>query len=275
MPGVVESNSWGDLFDSFSELSGEEAANRTRAYNDLGFFSEYVMGYEDSAYREPSMFLKRIYRLLQFSNDSELLILGPRFSAKSQAVTVNYPLWELGRNPLMRFLLVFAAKELQGRQFSDQIASVIERNERYKEVFGDLTPKSNSVPWSWNSRTVQRQEPPGGLKGASVTIGGLGTNLPSMRADCIIVDDIVTQDNAYSTTRQDEIEAFIFSTLYPILEPEGKMIIVGSRWDDNDLYGRLVTKWNLKIPERDPRIDLDVLRDATPEMNPEEEKVYA
>lgn len=258
---MTEGNLWDGLIEDFADLAGGGSEEIKRSRQDLAFFSEYIMGYESADYRPPSDFLGDIYETLQFSDEKRILILGPRNSAKSQATTVNYPLWRLGRNPLMRFLLVFAAKEVQGHQFSNQIASVIERNERYKEAFGDLFPRN--AEWSKDRRTVERQEPPGGLKGASITLAGFGSNLPSMRADEIIIDDIVTQENAYSPTIQDQIESFVFRTLLPILEPEGRLIVVGSRWDSRDLYARLADRWELELPEPDPRINLDAILEAS------------
>ena len=258
-----ESNEWDDLFGDFADRITGASSDIRRAYNELSFFASHVMGYENPDYKEPSPFIESIYERLQFSEDKELLILGPRNSAKSQAATVNYTLWALGRNPLLRFLIVFAAKDSQGRQFSEQLASVIEKNERYHQVFGELKPGSKDGAWSWDRRTVKRDEPPGGLKGASITLGGLGANLPSMRADIIIVDDLVTGENAYSFAQQNSIENFVFSTLLPILEPEGRLIVVGSRWDNNDLYARLINKWRLEVPEQDPRISLDAILEAS------------
>ena len=253
---------WAGVLSDFSERAGGLTGDNYHAYHDLSHFSRHVMGYENPEYREPSQFIERIYSTLQEENDDPILILGPRNSAKSQAATVNYPLWRLGRNPTKRFLLVFAAKEVQGYKFSQQIASVIERNGRYREVFGDLTPK-NKETWSMERRTVDRREPPGGIAGASLTFAGFGSNLPSLRADEIIIDDIVTQENAYSQTLQDQIENFVFSTLLPVLEPGGRLIVLGTRWDESDLYSRLLSKWRLALPEKDPRVNLDAILETS------------
>ena len=242
--------------DNIEGLKGDDRA----AYDSLEFFSEYVMGYGSGEYRKPSEFLRKIYSTLQHSVEKYLLILGPRGSAKSTAVTVNYVCWSLGRNPLLRFLLVFAAKDTQGKPFSNQIAGVIENNDRYKKIFGELAPTDAGTPWSADARTVKRPEPPGGLKDSSITIGGIGSNLPSKRADEAILDDLVTADNAYSQIKQDAIESYVFQTVFPILVPGGRRIIVGSRWDERDLYSRVATKWGLTMPQPDYEIDLDMLR---------------
>ena len=250
-----------DQFGAIMTAAAETARGLTgddyRAYNDLAFFSDYVMGYDNTLWVAPSPLLLNIYDHLQNSNNN-MLILGPRYSAKSQG-WVNYVLWTLGRNPLHRFMLVFAAKEMQGFPFSEQIANVIAHNERYRRIFGDLMPEGNTR-WTFESRTIRRKEPPGGLKDPSISIVGFGSAVPSRRADTVIVDDIVTQKNAYSPTIQDQIERFVFQSLTPIIG-DGRLIVVGSQWSPIDLYSRLIKKWGMKVPEIDYTLDLDYIVD--------------
>lgn len=229
------------------------------AYEDLEFFSRYVMGYDNPDFKSNSTFIKQIYEHLQYTDERNNLFLGPRNSAKSTAVTINYVAWKIGHNPLIRFLLCFAAKETQGYPFSRQLAQIIESNQRYVKIFGELRPKSHTTKWSDEERTVERREPPGGMKDATISICGFGSNIPSKRAEEIIVDDIVTAENAYSPRQQDQIEAFVFQTLRPILVPGGRMIIVGSRWDMRDFYARTADKWGLEIPQPDDDISLTEL----------------
>lgn len=259
-------NALNSALDQFAEqvegLKGDEKA----AYENLEFYADYVIGYGNPDYARPSRFLKRIYNRLQYSEDTDFVVLGPRESAKSQAVSVTYTTWKIGRNPLVRFLMCFASKEVQGYPFSTQLANIIEFNERYKDIFGVLRKPGSKNKWSTDERTVDRIEPPGGLKDATISIVALGSAVPSKRADELVVDDIVTPENAYSKILQDKIESFLFTGLFPILTPRGRRIIIGTRWDLKDLYGRLEERWNLHFPPPDPTVNLDLLhREAVEE----------
>ena len=232
------------LADRVEGLKGDDRA----AYDDLEFFSRYVIGWDNPRYKVNSPFLKKIYETLQHSPDDDLLILGPRGSAKSSAISVTYTAWRIGRNPLVLFLLAFASAEKQGFAFSRQLQQIITGNPRFSKIFGELKPPATEK-WTESEFIVKRPTPPSGLKDPTVAIVGLGSNVPSKRSDEIIVDDIVTAENAYSPILRAKVERFVIQTLFPTCVPTGRKIIVGSRWDPRDLYGTMAERWNLEFPE--------------------------
>lgn len=239
-----------------------------RAYDDLNFYSDYVMGFRNPEYVEPSPLIRAIYDELQHTDD-DLLILAPRGSAKSTAVTITYVSWALGRNPLLRFLLAFAVKEKQGEAFLRQLKQIIMFNERYIQVFGNLKPPQPEK-WDETEIIVRRPTPPGGLKDSSVYICGLGTAVPSKRADIIICDDIVNEENAYSDIQRAHVVRFVYKTLFPILVPGGRKLMVGTTWDPRDLYAYTADAWRLTIPDPDPELDLEKLMEHYEEADEEE-----
>lgn len=240
------------LADQVEGLKGDDL----HAYEDLEFFSRYVIGYNNPERRPNSKFLISIYEDLQHT-DEDMLILGPRDSAKSESVTVTYTTWMIGRNPLLRFLLSFASIEAQGLAFGRQFDTIFTENERYTRIFGKLKP---TIPekWSATEKIVQRVEPPGGVKDPTIAITGVGASVPSKRCDICICDDLVTQVNAYSPLLRRRVELFVLQTLFPTVVPGGRKIILGSRWDPRDLYGTMIDRWRLKVPDRVP-INLDEL----------------
>jgi hypothetical protein len=244
------------LLSQFAEnLTGLKGDDR-RAYEDLEFYSRYVIGWGNPDYRENSRFLKRIYEALQYSPDNQFLILGPRGSAKSSAVTITYTTWMIGRNPSIRILLAFASMEAQGRAFARQIDQILTANERYIRIFGRLKP-DRPEKWDATEKIVVRPEPPGGLKDPTISIVGAGSHVPSRRADIVIGDDLVTQENAYSPALRAQLSAFVKQSLLPILVPGGRAIFVGSRWDPRDLYAELADDWGLTFP---PPVPIDTAK---------------
>ena len=246
--GVDSYDPVGDAFSVFEEQIAGLQGDALRAYDDLEFYSRWCMGYQNSEYTRNSRMLRTVYETLQYSDERNILILGPRGSAKSTAVTVAYTTWKAGRNNLIRFMLAFAAMEKQGFAFGRQIGQVIESNKRYIEIFGELKPR-HPEKWTDEEKIVRRSTPPGGLKDATFTITGFGSNVPSKRVDEVICDDLVTAENAYSVSIQDKMELFLFQTLRPCLVPGGRTVVVGSRWDPNELYSRVARRWNISIPE--------------------------
>lgn len=240
------------LADQVEGLKGDDL----HAYEDLEFYSRHVIGYGNPDRSPNSKFIKRIYEDLQYTND-DMLILGPRNSAKSESVTITYTTWKIGRNPLIRFLLSFASITTQGEAFGRQFDTIFEENERYIKIFGRLKPPI-PIKWSATEKIVQRPEPPSGMKDPTIAITGVGASVPSKRCDEVICDDLVTQINAYSETQRQHTKTFVLQALFPIVDPGGRKIILGSRWDPRDLYGTMIERWRLTMPDLPP-INLDEL----------------
>lgn len=250
-----------DPLDVFLEQIAEQVeglkGDDRLAYDNLEFYSEYVIGQNNPEQAANSEFLRKVYNRLQYGKKN-LLILGPRGSAKSTAVTVTYTSWKIGRNPLLRFMLACASMEKQGQAFGRQLDSIWTKNERYIKIFGELKP-AQPVKWDATEKIVNRVEPPGGLKDPTLSVVGLGTAVPSRRADEIIIDDIVTQDNAYSEIMRKNVIQFVTQTLSPILVPGGRTVCVGSSWHTADLYQVLAAQTGLVIPQS-VSIDMSELR---------------
>ncbi|MCK9468871.1 MAG: hypothetical protein M0Q49_05590 [Porticoccaceae bacterium] len=249
---------WRDLFTSgLSEQIGGLKGNELSSYESLEFYSTWVTGEGNAEFVPNSRVLHDIYDTLQYTTD-DVLILAPRGSAKSTAVSVNYTTWKIGRNPLIRFLLCFQSMEAQGFAFARQIETILESNDRFIKIFSKLKP-DKPERWTSSEMIVNRVEPPGGLKDPTIAIVGVGSAIPSKRADEIIGDDLVTEKNAYSKTLQDQLERFMFTSLSPILVPGGRRIFTGTTWDPDDLYARIIKRWNLQdqVPDDETRVDLD------------------
>lgn len=246
------------MFDQLVEQLEGLKGNDKAAYDSLAFYSRHVMA-DLEGLPPNSRFLDNIYDQLQYDENRDWLIIGPRQSAKSTAVTVNYATWKIGRNPLIRFMMAFASIEMQGQAFARQLDQVITKNERYIKIFGMLKPEQPDK-WTEREKIVVRREPPGGMKDPTVSIVGLGSNVPSRRADELICDDLVTADNAYSLKERATVKAFVLQTLFPIVVPRGRRIIVGSLWDPRDLYADLAKMWGLELPAGGD-IDLSELRE--------------
>lgn len=246
-------------FQTFGQAVAGLSGDALRARNELEFYAEWCIGFNNPEYAALSPFLRRVYSWYQYTHE-DLLILGPRNSAKSTSISVIATTWTIGNNPLIRILMAVSSMEQQGLAFSRQIEAILTGNERYIQLFNELKP-ARPVKWTEAERIVERQEPPSGMKDPTFAVVGVDTAVPSKRADQVHVDDIVTALNAYTDAMRRKVVRFVYQTLFPILVPGGRRIMIGSRWDPRDLYSFTAAQWGLIFPTG-AQIDFTLLREA-------------
>jgi predicted phage terminase large subunit-like protein len=91
------------------------------------------------------------------------------------------------------------------------------------------------------TRTVNHAEP------SIAVIGALG-NIVSAHYDIIIVDDLCNEEDRESPTIRGKKQRW-FQDLFSVLSPHGEMILVGTRWHFDDVYGYIVEKLNPALPQ--------------------------
>lgn len=233
------------------------------ARQELGFFSEYVLGYKngDHHYEWYDILQNRLMTAPDADMDSPLIqspigfvhrriaLFAPRNHAKSTAFTVNYSLWKVGNTPNIRILIV-SSTATQAQSFLREIKSTIEKNKHYRRVFGKLFPEDMKNPgekWT-NLEIIVRRDAT--HKDPTVTAVGAGGAILSKRADIIICDDILSVENTRTAEQRDKIRQWFRDVLMPVLEPDGLLINVGTAWNMEDLLHELMAKKGYTLRHR-------------------------
>jgi len=162
-------------------------------------------------------------------------IQAPREHAKTTLLSVKYPIWRLGRNPNLRILIVSKTATL-AQAIVREIRRNIESNPRIHKVFPNLKP---ATPWSDTEICVQRDRV---MKTSTLRGIGLYGSITGFRADIIILDDPFDQHETRTEGQRLKIEEFIEKVVIPILDPEGEVIYVGTRWHYDDYWGKLLSR---------------------------------
>ena len=211
---------------------------RYRARTDLDAFAEYVFGYR------PMPHHREITNVLQDDTKKKVLIIANPGSAKSTYTSQIFPPWYIGRNPEHASILLSSSSS-QSIKFSSDIRSVIVANEKYKEVFPEIEIdqlKGESREQIYVKRQHQYPHPnlyAAGMKSSKV----LGS-----RAHLIVVDDPTTELLARSELELSNQKSWFESTLMTRLIPEtGKVVVILTRWHNNDLASMLMNKLNFDV----------------------------
>lgn len=208
-----------------------------RSYRD---YVEFVHHGHYEHYRHTELVCDVLQRVADGEQLSMLIEMPPRHG-KSMTVTESFPSYYLMRNPDKR---VIAAA------YSDGLATKFGRlnrnkfNEFAQELFDIRLSESNAATKDWGV-----QDKRGGMIAT-----GIGGSITGQGADLMIIDDpIKNMKEAMSQTIRDSIWDEWEATLSTRLHDGASVIVIMTRWHEDDLIGRLLRrsprKWvRLRLP---------------------------
>ena len=165
-----------------------------------------------------------------------LIITMPPRHGKSMTVTESFPSWFIGRNPERRVIEVSYGAEL-ARKFGLNNRRKID--EFGIEIFDVKVSHENASATNWGIENHL-----GGMISS-----GIGGSITGQGADLLVIDDpIKNRKEAESQTYRDNIWAEWQDTLSSRLHPGGRVVIIMTRWHEDDLVGRLLAQsddWTL------------------------------
>ena len=173
-------------------------------------------------------------RLEKFSKDvaqkksPRLMLFMPPRHGKSTLASIAFPAWHLGRNPEHEFISCSYSGSL-AMGFSRKVRSLL-RDPGYKTAFSTrLDPESQSA----EARLT--------TSGGGFVAAGVGGGITGKGAHVLVIDDPVkNREDAESQNNRDSNWDWYTSTAYTRLAPGGGVLVILTRWHDDDLAGRLL-----------------------------------
>lgn len=158
-----------------------------------------------------------------------LIVATPPRHGKSFTVSQCYPAWHLGRNPDHRIMLVSYGQTLANK--NSRFARNIVRSAAYREIFDvELDPSSRAVE-GWNIA---------GHEGGCDALGVLGS-ATGKGAHILACDDLLkNRQEAESLTIRQRVWDALNDDLLSRLEPGGAVILMATRWHQDDPTGRML-----------------------------------
>lgn len=166
---------------------------------------------------------------LERGESGRLMVLMPPRHGKSELASVRFPAWFLGRRPESRVIATSYSARLAenfGRKVRD-----ITADPKFSLVF-------KGVCLSGSSKAADRWET---NRGGGYIAAGVGGSITGMGGDLLIVDDpFKNQEDADSKNYRDKVWDWYQSTLYTRIEKGGRIVVILTRWHEDDLAGRLL-----------------------------------
>jgi predicted phage terminase large subunit-like protein len=209
-----------------------------------------------------------------------LMIFMPPRHGKSELVTVRYAAWRLQKDPRLNIIVGSYNQKLANRfsrkikhTLSDAvtITARAKRGESVDETVALLSEPGAIATGFKRAKSQSRRQPPataGGTdiapqsqdsfgsplprqintveewetrSGGTVRAVGVGAGITGYGAGLVIIDDPVkSRSEAESITMRDRVFDWFNDDLYTRLEPDAPIILIQTRWHEDDLAGRLL-----------------------------------
>ncbi len=184
-------------------------------------------------------------KLTKFVKDIEekkaprLMIFVPPRHGKSHIVSERLPAWFLGRNPAKSTAVISYDQDLPNKM--SRVTRSIFEDVPFRDIFPSvvLAPDKAAVE-EWEVQTKDETGKLSRQRGGHKAVG-IGGGITGRGADLMIIDDpIKGGEEAESKTIRDKTHEWYKSTARTRVMPGGGVIVMMTRWHEDDLAGRLL-----------------------------------
>lgn len=215
-----------------SQLSPSQAARelltRRKARQSLIEFTKYTLpGYIEAGHHK--LIAHRLEAVERGDIDRLMINMPPRHG-KSELASRRFPAWFLGRHPTKSVIAASYNSDLAG-DFGRQVRNIV-ASEEYTPLFDTALAEDSRAANRWNT-----------TQGGSYVAAGVGTAITGRGADILLIDDpIKDREEADSEVQRQKVWDWYTSTAYTRLAPKGRIIVIQTRWHEDDLSGRLLAE---------------------------------
>jgi len=156
-----------------------------------------------------------------------LLVMMPPGSAKSTYASIIFPPWWFAQHPQSRIIAASHTASL-AYSFARDVRRLLKEHE---SRLGVALASDQRALADWRTSS-----------GGGYFATGVRGPIAGRRADLVLVDDpIKSRAEADSAAVRDQIWQWYRSDLLPRLKPQGRIVLIMTRWHEDDLAGRLLS----------------------------------
>ena len=159
-----------------------------------------------------------------------LMIFVPPRHGKSELGSKRFPAWWLGRNPTDQIISATYNAEL-ATDVGEAVRDIIDQEE-YHALFSTTLKRDARAKTRWRTS-----------KGGFYVSVGVGQAATGRGAHLFLIDDPLKDDeSAQSESTRERIWNWYSSVAYTRLMPKGAIVLIMTRWHEDDLAGRLLDR---------------------------------
>ena len=226
---------------TFSEVEIMREEIRRRADTRLIDFIYYT-NWKYKANWHHTVIADELDDFLESETVNKLMLFVPPQHGKSEITSRALPAYELGRNPNAKIAACSYSIDL-ARGFNRSVQRIIDSKE-YVDIFPNTRLGKRRVVADGDQNYLKNTEEfeVVGYSGSYKSVGIMGP-LSGRPVDLAIIDDpIKDKMEANSKTYRDRVWDWFINVLEQRLHNKSKVILIMTRWHEDDLAGRLIEK---------------------------------
>lgn len=159
-----------------------------------------------------------------------LMICMPPRHGKSELASRRFPAWFLGRNAGKQVIAASYNSDL-ANDFGREVRNIVAAPE-FQSLFKTHLAQDSKAANRWHTDA-----------GGMYVAAGVGTAITGRGADILLIDDpFKDRKEADSEIQRKTVWDWYTSTAYTRLMPGGAVVVINTRWHDDDLSGRLLAE---------------------------------
>ncbi len=208
------------------QTAARELLSRREARKALLRFTEYTLPNYIAA-NHHTLIADKLEALERGDIDRLMINMPPRHG-KSELASRRFPAWFLGRNPDKSVIAASYNSDL-ATDFGRQVRNIVACT-GYSKLFETRLAEDSRAANRWNTDD-----------GGTYVAAGVGTAITGRGADILLIDDpLKDREEADSELQRQKIWDWYTSTAYTRLAPNGRIVVIQTRWHEDDLSGRLL-----------------------------------
>lgn len=213
-------------------LSPQAAANellaRRKARARLLDFASYTNpAYQPAPHH--ALIAEALERVMRGETKRLMIAMPPRHG-KSELASRRFPAMCMGLFPSKQIIAASYNSDL-ANDFGREVRNIVDSPE-YQALFETKLAQDSKAANRWHTED-----------GGMYVAAGVGTAITGRGADILLIDDpFKDRQEADSELQRQRVWDWYTSTAYTRLMPGGAVIVINTRWHDDDLSGRLLAE---------------------------------
>lgn len=218
MPGVSQQRA--------AELLLARRQEQAAARNGLIAFTQYTKA--DFQPAEHHRWIADALERVESGEIKRLMIFAPPRHTKSELASRRFPAWYLGKNPEKQIITTTYAAEF-AQDFGRDVREIVQ-GEEFARLFHVKLAADSTSRGRWHTE-----------QGGVYFAVGVGGPITGRGAHLALIDDpLKNRQDAESQVMRDSVWHWYTSTLRTRLMPGGAIVVIVTRWHEDDLCGRLL-----------------------------------